>query len=161
MRASDPGGRPLTGLTGQLQLAWVDADGQLGPLLPAAPLGERAAGLYEARVPLGRAAAVLAEARLDDPAAPAGGAFQAQGQLSLPLAPDLMPDGSAAGGHAVLEDIARRTGGQVLGAVRPAAETGVVASPGPLAHPRTDPAAAPAGARRAGAFSCGRRLTPC
>jgi hypothetical protein len=68
VRASDPAGRPLTGLSGELHLAAVTAAGQLGPLQAAAPLAERAAGLYEARVQAGQAAALLAEARLDDPA---------------------------------------------------------------------------------------------
>ncbi len=65
VRASDPAGRPLTGLSGELHLAAVTAAGQLGPLQAAAPLAERAAGLYEARVQVGQAAALLAEARLE------------------------------------------------------------------------------------------------
>ncbi len=41
--------------------------------------------------------------------------MQAQGALSLPLAPDLTPpDGEALAGTAVLESIARRTGGQLI-----------------------------------------------
>jgi hypothetical protein len=116
VRAADPGGRPLTGLAGNLQLTAVTAEGAVGAPQPPVPLVERAAGLYQARTTTGHAAAVLAEARLgQQPGATSGDGLQAQGQLSLPLAPDLTP-AAPPDGLATLEGIARRTGGQLLSA---------------------------------------------
>jgi Ca-activated chloride channel homolog len=99
----------LPGLTGSLKVIEATVDGG-APLTPAAvPLAESAPGVYEAEVPVHGPGALLLTAQLARGAQPIA---EAQGRLSLPLARELLPavDG-AQEGRALLDLLARRTGG--------------------------------------------------
>jgi len=73
------------------------------------PLAEVAPGSYEATVPVRGPGALLLTAHLTRAGQPIA---EARGRLSLPLARELMPAVEGAGaGRALLETLARRTGG--------------------------------------------------
>jgi Ca-activated chloride channel family protein len=99
----------LAGLNGRLQVIAVPAEGAVTRAPISLPMAEVAPGAYEAKVPVHGPGALLMEAHLtrgDQPIA------EGRGRLSLPLARELLPAVEGAGsGRALLEALARRTGG--------------------------------------------------
>ena len=99
----------LPGLSGSLQVVEALAEGGAPRPAPPVPLAESAPGVYEAEVPVHGPGALLLTAQLARGSQPVA---EARGRLSLPLARELLPaaDGATAG-RALLETLARRTGG--------------------------------------------------
>jgi hypothetical protein len=98
----------LTGLGGRLEFVEVSAGAAATHTPVSVPLAEVAPGSYEATVPVRGPGALLLTAHLSRAGQPIA---EARGRLSLPLARELMPAAEAGAGRALLESLARRTGG--------------------------------------------------
>ena len=111
----------LTGLGGGLQIVEAPADGG-AQRTRAVPLGESAPGLYEAEVEPGGPGALVLTAHLTRGGQPIA---EAHGRLSLPLARELLPATDATtSGRALLESLARRTGGGAAATVEAVLDAG-------------------------------------
>jgi Ca-activated chloride channel family protein len=99
----------LPGLSGAVQVLEALVEGGAPRPAPPVPLAEGAPGVYEAEVPVHGPGALLLTAQLARGSQPVA---EARGRLSLPLARELLPaaEGETAG-RALLETLARRTGG--------------------------------------------------
>jgi Ca-activated chloride channel family protein len=94
---------PLTGLTGAVEVLAAGQARMKRPLVETAP------GVYEADLPTRGPGGLLLDARLVRGSEPVA---EGHGRVSLPLAPELLPAvGGPAAGRALLESLARRTGG--------------------------------------------------
>jgi hypothetical protein len=112
VRAFTAGDEPRRGLLATLNVDQVLADGTLRARPPRS-MEERAPGEYLAWLPRGDAAGLLLRAQLKAAPPATGPGWRASGQLALWPWPERQRPGSPG---VVLSDLARVTGGQVLGA---------------------------------------------